>query len=277
MGMQNGMVAEFFKFEVTMSEQKNFIRKYGWAIGLSLSVAYVIFEGLVQNGYLSIHSFNLDSTSQRPPHEATEVETQTQQGTYIQTPLGLPSKSDQERGRGTSPSAVQEATSDNPLVTLEGELTRILLEKGISPSDANLASQRIVEIFKTPPDGTDRITTATDSVAASLHWGEEKKKLLREALLASFAETGGTYTLSQLEQCMQHRLKVFKPDECGRQKVEDLLKKLAEKVPEERITPELQKQIDPLADQARRHAMQECGMDSDSAFRLFSIHLQDCK
>jgi len=262
-----------------MSAIKVFIRKYAWAVGLFISAAYIIFESLVQHGYLNVDSFKHQNQKQDSGESSASSErnfSDLNSNPDEQKPgvdYSQPTPGSEEKSKSDQFSD----DSTKPIVKLEGELVKILISNGFSPAEADQAFNKISETFHTAPEGTDRIAAAIEATGKDLSLTEEKKKALRDSLLSALEETGGSYTYSELEDCVANRIKKYQPDECGKQIVESLMKEVAANLPTDRITPKVRDQLEPIAEKALQAAIKDCNMDYQVAFNLTSIYLQECK
>ena len=248
---------------------KNLLKRYGWAVGLTFSLSYVIFEGLVQNGFLTFDSVRQSAPSQ----DAKPVSSLSKEGGRS-TDLAptAPISGIHSAATDVAPQKPTEA-----MQKLESELSRILSERGFTSGEIEVAYQKIIETMTSSDRRPDSLNKAIDSASKALELTEARKKLLRDSLFESFAETGGSFSYQDWSACVSNRIVKFNTTSCAREIAEGLVQDVGAKLADDRITPQVLKSLEPLADKAMSKATETCGIEYIDAMKLLSLHMTHCK
>ncbi|MDQ3233171.1 MAG: hypothetical protein M3Q07_15240 [Pseudobdellovibrionaceae bacterium] len=253
-----------------------------WKIGLTTSVAAIILGALVREGIISIDDFRAREKIISEPSHSEHVDpgdNSSSASSNEQAGENTPSTANPNMSQlqeiadiGSNKSANENSSARK----LDIELSKILAEKGFSAYESETAVRIINDTFAKREGTGDLIVVAVDRASETLSLSTERKKLLRESLFESFAETGGSFTFQSFELCVKRRIKRMNIDDCAAQMAGEFVNDVASKITQDRITPSVQSSLGYLQVDYAKRSVEKCGLDIQQGLQLFYPGLSEC-
>lgn len=239
-----------------------------WLISLFLSGIAIVFGTLVREGV-----FTLDIVKRPKPVDAAPTPKLEEPSPVPKAADDKPSSEQKEPWQDTEAQGFEKQ-----LTHLREELGKKLTEAGFTSAESDKAAEIITATFgKNIGAGVDSISLALDEAAKILELDANRKDQVRKALLASFAETGGSFSTDDFKSCMERRVKFLKADPCSSELAEQFAGEFyADYTGVEKITPELQEKVGNSLTRKYVKLSETCGISTAQAEKLFEPHLSSC-
>lgn len=159
----------------------------------------------------------------------------------------------------------------------ESHLTQFMSERGFSEHEISRTAEVLGEKLKSETVDDEEISGALRQVARELKFDQEREELLASALYFALAESSGSISFQDWQNCVQQKLNEMNATSCLRSVVQSLQQKIRQQIEGDTITLSQTQTLAPLQNEAVDRAVNECGNVLDEVGPLLSFNDGPCR